>query len=237
MLQVSFGYIDRVTEHVIVVCQQERDHWLLSQTAEHVAGVGEDGPGAFGVVHLGQRDPGHRVFALVQELAEAVLHAHHVGDVRQHPGEPVLDELESGQRHAELLALLGVRQGRLVARDGGADRLPGDAETRGQQDLLGVAEGVHVRQVVLGRYLDVGEGDLRVLDTAQRRLALDDLDAEPGRALLDHVAAHMPFVAAGPDDHVVGEARIADTPLVGPVWSCDQGAGRGTHARRVAGTP
>ncbi|MFE7778327.1 PucR family transcriptional regulator [Streptomyces sp. NPDC057445] len=39
MLQVSFGYIDRVTEHVIVVYQQERDQWLLSQTAARAARV------------------------------------------------------------------------------------------------------------------------------------------------------------------------------------------------------
>ncbi|MGW6143079.1 PucR family transcriptional regulator [Streptomyces sp. NPDC055144] len=39
MLQVSFGYIDRVTEHVIVVYQQERDHWVLSQTAARAARV------------------------------------------------------------------------------------------------------------------------------------------------------------------------------------------------------
>ncbi|MGW1705464.1 PucR family transcriptional regulator [Streptomyces sp. NPDC002206] len=39
MLQVSFGYIDRVTEHVIVVYQQERDHWLLSRTAARAARV------------------------------------------------------------------------------------------------------------------------------------------------------------------------------------------------------
>ncbi|MGW1917642.1 PucR family transcriptional regulator [Streptomyces sp. NPDC002076] len=39
MLQVSFGYIDRVTEHVIVVYQRERDHWLLSQTAARAARV------------------------------------------------------------------------------------------------------------------------------------------------------------------------------------------------------
>lgn len=39
MLQVSFGYIDRVTEHVIEVYQQERDHWLLSQTAARAARV------------------------------------------------------------------------------------------------------------------------------------------------------------------------------------------------------
>ncbi|MFK0025942.1 PucR family transcriptional regulator [Streptomyces sp. NPDC090798] len=39
MLRVSFGYIDRVTEHVITVYQQERDHWLLSQTAARAARV------------------------------------------------------------------------------------------------------------------------------------------------------------------------------------------------------
>ncbi|KUM99544.1 hypothetical protein AQI95_38070 [Streptomyces yokosukanensis] len=39
MLHVSFAYIDRVTEHVIVVYQQERDHWLLSQTAARAARV------------------------------------------------------------------------------------------------------------------------------------------------------------------------------------------------------
>ncbi|MFE9862637.1 PucR family transcriptional regulator [Streptomyces sp. NPDC005506] len=39
MLQVSFGYIDRVTQHVIVIYQQERDHWLLSQTAARAARV------------------------------------------------------------------------------------------------------------------------------------------------------------------------------------------------------
>ncbi|MEV6057130.1 helix-turn-helix domain-containing protein [Streptomyces sp. NPDC052107] len=39
MLQVSFGYIDRVTEHAIVVYGQERDHWLLSRTAARAARV------------------------------------------------------------------------------------------------------------------------------------------------------------------------------------------------------
>jgi DNA-binding PucR family transcriptional regulator len=39
MLQMSFGYNDRITEQVIVVYQQERDHWLLSQTAARVARV------------------------------------------------------------------------------------------------------------------------------------------------------------------------------------------------------
>ncbi|MGW1886794.1 PucR family transcriptional regulator [Streptomyces sp. NPDC001970] len=39
MLQVAFGYNDRVTEHVVVVYQQERDHWLLSQTAARAARV------------------------------------------------------------------------------------------------------------------------------------------------------------------------------------------------------
>lgn len=39
MLQVSFGYIDRVTEQAIAVYQQERDNWLLSQTAARAARV------------------------------------------------------------------------------------------------------------------------------------------------------------------------------------------------------
>jgi DNA-binding PucR family transcriptional regulator len=39
MLQMSFGYNDRITEQVIVVYQQERDHWLLSQTAARAARV------------------------------------------------------------------------------------------------------------------------------------------------------------------------------------------------------
>ncbi|MEW1660790.1 helix-turn-helix domain-containing protein [Streptomyces sp. NPDC093707] len=39
MLQVSFGYIDQVTEHVILVYQHERDNWLLSQTAARAARV------------------------------------------------------------------------------------------------------------------------------------------------------------------------------------------------------
>lgn len=33
MLEVSFGYIDRVSERVISAYQQERDRWLLTQTA------------------------------------------------------------------------------------------------------------------------------------------------------------------------------------------------------------
>lgn len=39
MLQIAFCYNDRVTEHVIVVYQQERDNWLLSQTATRAARV------------------------------------------------------------------------------------------------------------------------------------------------------------------------------------------------------
>ncbi|WP_371643298.1 PucR family transcriptional regulator [Streptomyces mirabilis] len=39
MLHLSFGYIDRVTEHVIDVYQLERDHWLLSRTAVRAARV------------------------------------------------------------------------------------------------------------------------------------------------------------------------------------------------------
>ncbi|MGW1888276.1 PucR family transcriptional regulator [Streptomyces sp. NPDC001970] len=39
MLQLSFGYSDRVAEPATMVYQQERDHWLLSQTAARAARV------------------------------------------------------------------------------------------------------------------------------------------------------------------------------------------------------
>jgi hypothetical protein len=39
MLKVSFGYIDRVTEHLIEVHQLERDRWLLGRTAVRAARV------------------------------------------------------------------------------------------------------------------------------------------------------------------------------------------------------
>ena len=46
LLDVSFRYIDRVSERVIVAYQQERDRWLLSQTAARGARVRRllDGP-------------------------------------------------------------------------------------------------------------------------------------------------------------------------------------------------
>ncbi|MEU9207140.1 helix-turn-helix domain-containing protein [Streptomyces sp. NPDC048415] len=39
ILQLSFGYNDRVAERATMVYQQERDHWLLSQTAARAARV------------------------------------------------------------------------------------------------------------------------------------------------------------------------------------------------------
>ncbi|MER5918051.1 helix-turn-helix domain-containing protein [Streptomyces sp. NPDC001982] len=39
MLRLSFGYLDRIAEHAGMVYQQERDHWLLGQTAARAARV------------------------------------------------------------------------------------------------------------------------------------------------------------------------------------------------------
>ncbi|MER5529767.1 helix-turn-helix domain-containing protein [Streptomyces sp. NPDC002677] len=41
MLEVSFGYIDSITEHVIEVYHLEQEHWLLSQNATRAARVRE----------------------------------------------------------------------------------------------------------------------------------------------------------------------------------------------------
>ncbi|MGW0633483.1 PucR family transcriptional regulator [Streptomyces sp. NPDC002758] len=39
MLRLSFGYLDRIAENAGMVYQQERDHWLLGQTAARAARV------------------------------------------------------------------------------------------------------------------------------------------------------------------------------------------------------
>jgi DNA-binding PucR family transcriptional regulator len=39
MVELSFGYIDRISEQVITAYQQERDRWLLTQTAVRAARV------------------------------------------------------------------------------------------------------------------------------------------------------------------------------------------------------
>src|SRR6266536_5072350 len=132
--------------------------------AEDVARLAEDGPGAPGAVHLGQRDHRHGDLALVHQLAEPQHHECHAGDVGQHRGQLLLDELEARERVAELAPLLGIGKRRLVAGHRRAERLPGHGESRGEQHLLDVAEGVAVLQLVRGRHADVGQGDLGVLD-------------------------------------------------------------------------
>jgi DNA-binding PucR family transcriptional regulator len=91
MVEVSFGYIDRVSERVIEVYQLERDRWLLSQAAVRAGHV-------------------RRILAEKQvdaDLAESALgyrlRQHHVGMVlwlpeRTHGGEGLarLDRLTSG---------------------------------------------------------------------------------------------------------------------------------------------
>jgi hypothetical protein len=70
------------------------------------------------VVHLGQR--GHRTgeAALFLQLGHPEAVQLHRGDLGEHGGELVLDELEARDRFAELRPLHGVGQRGLVGRDG-----------------------------------------------------------------------------------------------------------------------
>ena len=69
----------------------------------------------------------------------------------QHARQLGLDQLEAGQRRAELLPLLDVGQRRLVGGHRMPDRLPGDPVAGRGQHPGGVAEAVRAGQAVVGR--------------------------------------------------------------------------------------
>ncbi|WP_405879413.1 helix-turn-helix domain-containing protein [Streptomyces sp. NBC_01136] len=77
MLEVSFGYIDRVSERVIEIYQLERDRWLLSRTAVRAGRVRE-------ILTEKQVDPDLAESALGYRLRQ-----HHVGMVLWLPERPL----------------------------------------------------------------------------------------------------------------------------------------------------
>ncbi|WP_377271618.1 PucR family transcriptional regulator [Peterkaempfera sp. SMS 1(5)a] len=78
MLELSFGYIDRVSERVIEVYQLERDRWLLGQTGVHAIRVQEILAGK----HM---DPDSAESALGYRLRQT----HHVGMLLWLPEAPL----------------------------------------------------------------------------------------------------------------------------------------------------
>jgi hypothetical protein len=87
--------------------------------------VGGGHAGLAGVVHLGQPGHGGGPPAGLGQAADLQAVQLHRGQVRQHRYQPLPDDLEAGQRLAELAALLRVPQGGVVSGGGVAQRRPG----------------------------------------------------------------------------------------------------------------
>ena len=75
------------------------------------------------------------------ELCQAQAGELHPGDVGQHAGELVLDELEGGQRLAELLAALDLGQGAFECGYRMPEPFPGNRLAALSQAAAGVREG------------------------------------------------------------------------------------------------
>lgn len=117
-------------------------------------GLGHGGvfvAGGAGVLHL--RQPDH--------------HAHRGLRVGEHGDELFLNELETGDRLAELVALHGIAAGGVERGQLDAHGLPAHRGPGGLEDLVGVAEAVGVRQFVEVGHDDVLQDNIGILDSAQ----------------------------------------------------------------------
>ena len=205
--------------------------------AEQLAGVADGFPHPHRAEGLGQRRMLVGGPALGLQLGQPGAQAGRGGDVREHPHQQILDELEAADRPPELLALLGVGEGMLVRAAGAADRLPRHARPGQPQHLRGLPERGRPLQPVVLRHPDPIQRDVGVLHHPQRDLVLDLGGGQARRALLHHEALHLAIIGvARPDDDVVGEGGVPD-PFLLPVE--DPGvavaAGGGGHAARHAG--
>ena len=147
--RLDVGHVphDVVVEQDAVAAQQ------VTRLGDHLAGLE-------GVVHLGQRGDRVGELALLLEPADPQAVQLHRGDLGEHLHQLVLDELEAHQRLAELGALLGVAQRRLVGRDRVAERAPGHGDPGRGEHPRGVLEAARAGEHVAGRYPYPGEGDV-----------------------------------------------------------------------------
>src|SRR5262245_61366103 len=141
--------------------------------AQQVPRLVDDGPRRAGVVQL--RERGHRAGQppLRRQVPEPQAVELHRGQLGQHPGQAVLDDLEARELAAELPALRRVRDGRLVGRGGLAERAPGARGPRPPEHLADVPERPGAGQAVLQRDADVLHDDVGLPDGPQRALPGD----------------------------------------------------------------
>ena len=141
----------------------------------------------------------------------------HPGHLREHLHQPVLDDLEAAQRPAELLALLGVPERRVVRGDGVAQRRPRARRARAHQHASGVLERVGFRAAGSRSGTRTPSSWMFACQTARRALALDHRRRVARRVRLNEERLHLAVLERpGPDDHHVGDRSVAD-PALGAV--------------------
>src|SRR6266446_9613533 len=121
--------------------------------AQDVAGHAGAVEGHLDIVHLGHGDLLRPRLALVLELAEPQAQELRLGDLRDHPDQLLLDELEGGDGLAELDALLRIAQRPVIAGHGPADGAPRDAVAGLGETAEGALEALDSRELVLERDL------------------------------------------------------------------------------------
>jgi len=159
---------------------------------------------------------------VVDELRGRVDHRPGRGGLRLHVRDHELDPLELGDRLAELLALLRVRD-RVVERSlGDAQRLRRDSGARTVQHLHRDPEPLaFLAEAVRGRYHHLVQLQLRGVAAPYPELAVDGGRAESLEMLcvLEDEGAHSPGtlgrVGLGEDGDRVGDAATGDPDLAG----------------------
>ena len=118
---------------------------IAAVRSEDRAGLRADVPCGNDVRHLRHRDLGWRHLLLVLEAPEPECEELALRELRHHPGELLLLELERGDGPVELDPVQRVVERRLVAGVGRAERAPGDAVARLREAREGPLEPLHAR--------------------------------------------------------------------------------------------
>src|SRR3954466_11424037 len=116
--------------------------------AEQIARLGDDLPRLARVVELRQAGDGGGGVARLREPADLHAVKLHAGDLSEHMHEPLLHDLEGGERLAELLPLRHVDERGVVGGDGVAERGPRALAAGSRQHLRGVLERLGPREAL-----------------------------------------------------------------------------------------
>src|SRR5262249_12161882 len=169
-----------VVRPLVGVDRLEIHHVPDDRVLVHDAGGAQDvapEPGAverhLHVVHLRHRDLLRSQLTRVLEPAELQAEELGLGDLRDHPDELLLHELERCDRLAELNALLSVLERPVVARHRRAHGPPGDPVARLVETAERAAQPLHLGKLVLERNTTILEGELGCDRGAHRELAVD----------------------------------------------------------------